>query len=231
MIRLLRKIAITKVLKSRWRNHPQSLARTLGRFADVEADSSWHYTIAADLMEQPDHRAAMVLTALEEIHHAYLFNKIKFRSGVVDTAPISRKRMLGSVADLPDFLAYAQVAEGHINREFSLLAEASADDDVKEVIRSISSDEGAHEEDASGLLRDLVPDAQFRRALRRARWKRSYDNWMDLIYLLGSANAALWLSLIYLTLGWIAAPGCRRRLKPAGRSYPDPAPRHAEAES
>lgn len=231
MIRLLRKFAITKILKSRWRNHPQSLARTLGRFADVEADSSWHYTIAADLMEKPVHRAAMVLTALEEIHHAYLFNKIKSPSGAADTAPISRKRMLSSAADLPDFLAYSQVAEGHINREFGLIAAASADEDVKEVIRSISSDEGAHEEHASGLLRDLVPEAHFRRALRRARWKRSYDNWMDLIHFLGSANASLLLSLIYMLLGWIAAPGCRRRLKPAGRPYPDPALRHAEAES
>jgi rubrerythrin len=223
VIRLLRKFAITKVLKSRWRNHPQSLARTLGKFADVEADSSWHYTIAADLMEAPEHRAAMLLTALEETHHAYLFNRLKPRGGGADTVPISRKHMLGSAADLPDFLAYSQVAEGHINREFSLIAKASADEDVKAVIRSISSDEGAHEEDALGLLRQLVPEAQLRRALRRARWKRSYDNWMELIHSLGSVNAAFWLSVIYLTLGWIAAPSCRRRLRPAGGSDAGPA--------
>jgi rubrerythrin len=229
VIRLLRKFVITKLLKSRWGNNPQSLARTLGKFADVEADSSWHYMIAAELMDQPGHRAAMVLTSLEETHHAYLFNRLKSRGGA--DMVISRKRLLGSAADLPEFLAYSQIAEGQINREFCFIAEASGDEDVRAVIRSISSDEAAHENDAFFLLRQLVPEAQFRRTLRRARWKRSYDNWMELIHSLGSVNAALWLSLIYLTLGWIAAPSCRRRLRPAGGPRAGPTLWRAEGES
>jgi rubrerythrin len=222
VIRLLRRFAIDTLLKSRWRNNPESLARTLGKFADVEADSAWHYTIAADFLDQPAHRAVMVLAALEETHHAYLLNRLESRGGGAGRGGISRKRVLGSAADLASFLAYSQIAEGQIHGEFGSIADASGDEEVAAVIRSISSDEGAHETDAAFVLRQLVPEAEFRRSIHRARWKRTFDNWMELIHSIGKVNAALWLSIIYLFLGWIAVPSCRRRLSPARGAHAGP---------
>jgi rubrerythrin len=212
MIGLLRKLAIGTLLRVRWRAEPHRLARTLGKFADVEADSAWHYSVAADLLRQPAHRAEMVLTALEEVHHAYLFDRLATRHGTVEKRSISRKRLISSADDLPGFLAYARIAEATIHNEFNALAEASGDEEARAAIQAISCDESAHEEDALTLLHQLTTEASFRSALRRARLKRVYDDWMEVVRSIGTANAFVWLSAIYLILGWIGRASCQQRL-------------------
>lgn len=232
MIGLLRKLAIRTILKARWRAEPQRLARTLGKFADVEADSAWHYSIAADLLQQPAHRAEMVVTALEEVHHAYLFDRLASRHGPARKGRISRKRLIRSADDLPGFLAYAQVAEGKIHSEFDLLADASGDPEIEAAIKAISADESAHEEDALTVLDQVSTETGYRRLLLRARVKRVFDDWMELLRLIGTANAFLWLSAIYFAFGGLGRATCRRRLRGAeaqAQGFSAHAPKRAPA--
>jgi rubrerythrin len=217
MINLFRKLAIKTVLRVRWRLQPRSLAKTLARFSDVEADSAWHFGNAADLLEHPIHRAAMIATAVEETHHAYLFKNLATRDGGDPGASgLARKQLLGSAADLPRFLAYTHISEGRIHQEFSVIARASVDADVKATIASISADEGAHEEDARQMLREVISPQVLERAIHHAKWKRTYDDWMFAVGGLGHLNSTIWLSLVYLALGGVAAASCRRRLKREG---------------
>jgi len=214
VIGLMRRFAIRSVLRIRWRMQPHSLASTLGRFAEVEADSAWHFARAADFLQRPTHRAAMLATALEETHHAFLFRKIASRGGSRHGASgLARKTLVASAADLPGFLAYSHISEGLVHGEFCAIAAASGDRAVADVLAAISTDESGHEDGAAQMLHEIVPQATLTRALRKARWRRRWDDWMHVAHTIGKFNAMLWLSLIYLILGGLAAPLCRQRLR------------------
>lgn len=225
MIGLLRRFAIRSVLQIRWRMQPRSLATTLGRFSEVEADSAWHFARAADFLQFPRHRAAMLATALEETHHAFLFRKIASGGGVRPaTSGLARKTLVASAADIPAFLAYSHISEGLVHGEFTAIAAASGAAPVVEVLAEISRDESGHEDGAAQMLHEIVPRERLARALRKARWRRRWDDWMSVAHFFGKLNAALWLSLIYLILGGLAAPLCRQRLRHSrGTRQPEPA--------
>jgi rubrerythrin len=217
VIGLLRRFAIRSVLKVRWRMQPHSLASTLGRFSEVEADSAWHFARAADFLQLPKHRAAMLATALEETHHAFLFKKIASRAGARHgNSGLARKTLVASSADIPGFLAYSHISEGLVHGEFTEIAAASGDPAVAQVLAEIGADESGHEDGASQMLNEIVPRETLRRAVRKARWRRRWDDWMFVAHAIGKLNAALWLSLIYLILGGFAAPLCRQRLRRKG---------------
>ena len=214
MIGLMRRFAIRSVLKVRWRMQPGSLASTLGRFSEVEADSAWHFARAADFLQRPEHRAAMLATALEETHHAFLFRKIASRSGARHgSSGLARKTLVASAADIPGFLAYSHISEGLVHGEFCAIAAASGDRAVADVLDAISTDESGHEDGAEQMLHEIVPAETLKRAMRKARWRRRWDDWMHVAHTIGKLNAMLWLSLIYLILGGLAAPLCRQRLR------------------
>lgn len=214
MIGLIRRFAIRSVLQARWRMQPRSLASTLGRFSEVEADSAWHFTRAVDFLEHPKHRAAMLATALEETHHAFLFRRIAARGGARHTnSGRARKTLVASSADIPGFLAYSHISEGLVHGEFSAIAAASGDAAVAGVLAEIGADESGHEDGASEMLHEIVPRETLARAIRKARWRRRWDDWMFVAHSIGKLNAMLWLSLIYLVLGGFAAPLCRQRLR------------------
>lgn len=186
----------------------------MGRFAEVEADSGWQFARVADYLQRPSHRAAMFATALEETHHAFLFRKLASRGGLRhEGSGLARKALVSSVADMPRFLAYSHISEGMIHGEFDAIAAASGDPAVAQVLASISADESGHEDGASKMLHEIVPQETLKRAIRKARWRRSWDDWMHVVHGIGKINALFWLGLIYLTLGGFAAPLCRRRLQ------------------
>jgi|SRR6185437_11093165 len=193
---------------------PRSLASTLGRFSEVEADSAWQFARAADFLQLPKHRAAMLATALEETHHAFLFRRIASRGGARHgSSGLARKTLVACAADIPTFLAYSHISEGLVHGEFTAIAAASGAPEVAEVLAEISQDESGHEDGASQMLHEIVPRATLARALRKARWRRRWDDWMYVTHFIGKLNATLWLSLIYLLLGGFAAPLCRQRLR------------------
>jgi hypothetical protein len=66
------------------------------------------------------------------------------------------------------------------------------------------------------MLHEIVPEEALTRAMRKARWRRRWDDWMHVAHTIGKFNAMLWLSLIYLILGGLAAPLCRQRLRRKG---------------
>lgn len=217
MIGVMRRFAIRSVLRIRWRMRPNSLASTLGRFSEVEADSAWHFARAADFLQRPEHRAAMLATALEETHHAFLFRKIASRGGSrPGSSGLARKTLVACAADIPGFLAYSHISEGLVHGEFCAIAAASGDRAVADVLAAISADESGHEDGAAQMLHEIVPEEALTRAMRKARWRRRWDDWMHVAHTIGKFNAMLWLSLIYLILGGLAAPLCRRRLHGKG---------------
>lgn len=215
MFSLLRRVVIRTMLPLSWGQSPRRVANSLNRFSQVEADSAWQFLRAVEILPSPQAKAEMFENALEEVHHAYIFNEAA-RKRVYRPLPLnagSRKALLNDPGELPAFLAYSYIGEHEVHGEFQSYARAAGDRSVQEVFLSICEDEAGHEESARGLLaKALGSEAKLRHEVTSARLRRIYADWVRFSTRLGEAVSGFWLGLLYfLCAPWVAAT-CRRRL-------------------
>jgi rubrerythrin len=185
----------------------------LYRFSVTEADSAWHFLHALSHVDQPTIRARLFNNALEELHHASLFEQAALEEARTPVHSPTRER--GSIYNpqkgLQHFYAFVYVGERDVYDQFDAYASAIDTGSVKNIFSYLKEDEEGHMEFAEQRLAamDMNQRAVLRQvgAIRRQRLLESSRRGLRLV---SDLVATLLLGTIYLSLGAIGRCSLRR---------------------
>jgi hypothetical protein len=125
----------------------QHLATVLRKFSIIEADSAWQMTNAMRFSSDPAYQYNLFLNALEEHHHAYLFNEAanRYKKSIIFVKPERRDRLVNNKKSLIFFKVYHYIGEKDIYNDFSSYSKGSPDDYLKALYQEIRGDEYEHQ--------------------------------------------------------------------------------------
>lgn len=217
MRRILRRLALRLVLPRSWRDD-RRLAASLQRFADVEADSAWQLLQAQAACPDVAGRAALLADAAEELEHAEGFARLAVRRSAAPLPLLRSARAPLWSGHAATFHARLQVAEAEVEAEFADYARAAPHEDLRAHLESIRQDEAGHAEQAWGaVVRAAGSEAQARRLVRRASWRREWEAFVRAAAVVGDGVSGLLLGLIFFVGGAVLAPLARSRLARGAR--------------
>lgn len=214
---VLRRVAIRHFLPLSWRLGDERVARSLQRFALVESDSAWQFLRALEVLEKPEHKAAMFHDALEEMSHAEGFARLaaRYSPRPLPLPREARSPLIERPEQLGEFLAYIYVGERDVYDEFDDYARAARRPDIEAHLAAIQADEAGHHEDAERTVLNLVgSEARFVRLQRQARWRRFRESFMRVSTGIGHVVSTLLLGALYFAVGALLAVPARRRMAP-----------------
>lgn len=202
----MRRMLIRWVTPLAWRSSNRRLARSIRRFADVEADSGWQALQILYAVDDPRLKAELFEIALEEAAHARMFRKIalEFDPAVEHSwQPQSRESLYSKQRGAAAAVADLVVSEKAVYEEFSDYARATRDQRLISVFARIREDECEHGECADEILNRLTrgPD-QTRHELRAARRRRFMRNYLTGSKMIGSVIIGGLLRAAFFAFGW-----------------------------
>lgn len=217
---MLKRLAIRAITPLSWGLSRERLARSLQRFSQVEADSAWQMLEALDAVGDPLFRAKLFSNALEEVHHAAIFDKLA-REYALHPLPFAaprRQTIFDSKRGMHEFEAHHFIGEADVYEQFLSYARAASSDRLRNAFLNIRGDEQEHQALAYSELRRMVGSrTATERLILRIRLKRLYQAWLRL----GKKTAEAWLTmvliLVYLVMGPLFGPLCRKRLQDSVR--------------
>lgn len=218
---LFRRAAIRVLLPPLWRPSPDRMADRLASFAAIEADSAWQFLHALDAVADPERRVDLFNNALEEVHHAALFERAAraYATRPPAVAPDERVPIYDPAQGLLPFLAYAYVGEKDVLDQFEAYHAAVGPGAAREAFQSAMGDEADHVELAMALLRELFgSEAAIRAQVRRIRRRRAWESWLRFSKRLGEFSTGLLLSVVYFAFGPLGVLSARGRMNRARRS-------------
>jgi rubrerythrin len=200
----LRHLAIRLALPFSWRLFPKRRGQTLQRFAITEADSAWHFLYALSHVDQPRIRARLFNNALEEVHHASLFQQAAKDEA---QAPIhlptkERSNIYSPSKGLQHFYAFVYVGEKDVYDQFDAYASAIDTPSVREIFVHLKEDEDGHMQFAEQRLAAMpLNQRTVLRQVRIIRWQRLLETWGRGLERISDLLATVVLSAIYFFLG------------------------------
>lgn len=219
-IKLLLRRGIVRILTPMsWRASDERLAKSLNRFSQVEADSSWQMLQALDANTDREFKAELFNNALEEVHHAALFGKLarEFSNVPPSLSAPHRQQLFDPEAGMLEFEAFHFVGETEVYDQFYAYAKAAHRPTVREMFLQIRGDEEEHQKLA---YRELVKLSGSEKAagklIRRVRRRRLYEAWMRFSTALGDKMSGVLLSVLFFLAAPLFTPMCRKRINDLG---------------
>ncbi len=209
----LRRLAIRLMLPVSWRLFRNRRGETLYRFSVTEADSAWHFLHALSQVDQPAIRARLFNNALEELHHASLFEQAARDEARAPLHIPAKERgpIYNPQKGLQHFYAFVYVGEKDVYDQFDSYASAIKTDSIKEIFLHLKEDEEGHMQFAEQRLAML--DMNQRMVLRQVkaiRRRRLLESWGRGLRRVSDLIASLFLGAIYFSLGALGIGACRR---------------------
>ncbi len=211
----IRRMAIRHLLPLSWKLGDERVARSLQRFALVESDSAWQFLRAVEVLERPEHKAAMFHDALEEMSHAEGFSRLaaRYAPRALPLPREARSPLIERADQLGEFLAYIYVGERDVYAEFDDYSRAARRADIEAHLAAIQADEAGHHEDAERTMLSLFGSAErFARLQRQARWRRFRESANRVSTWSGRIVSGLLLGILYFVAGALLTVPARRRL-------------------
>lgn len=211
-----RRLAIRLALPISWRLSRRRRADVLQRFAVTEADSAWHFLHALSHVDQPGIRARLFNNALEEIHHATLFEQAAREEA---RAPIhlpieERCAIFDPRKGLQHFYAFVFVGEKDVYDQFDAYASAIAAGSVRRIFTQLKEDEGGHMQFAQRRLEAMKLDYRVvSREMRAIRRRRLVQSWGRGLRAVADTVTTFLLSALYFSLGGLSLASSRRAHK------------------
>ena len=222
----LRKAMIRLFLPVWWKPSRRRIAEKMEHFSVIEADSAWQFLRGLDAVENPVDRAQMFNNALEEVHHAALFERAagSYREQMGSRLTPEREQLYEAEKGLDWFLAYAYVGEQDVLSQFEAYAAAVGPGRARDTFEDAMGDEADHVVLARELLLKIFGSEKIlRKHERKIRRQRAWQSWLRFSKALGELSSGLILSGIYIPAGLIYSRFSRRRLREAGRPLAEPA--------
>ena len=214
----LRKTAIRIFLPLWWRTSSARTAKKLQEFSAIEADSAWQFLRALPAMKDLEDRVGLFNNALEEMHHAALFDRASrdYANLPVARPSLSREPIYQPALGLPRFLAYVYVGEDDVFQQFTAYRDAAGPGAARRAFEQAMADEEDHAELAMQMLETQF-DSRKRidQEVSRIRRHRAWQTWLRFSKSLGELSASVMLSTLYYVSGWLFGPIMRKRLNSA----------------
>jgi len=217
VLRRIRKALLRLSLSVSWRSGSRRMAPMLRRFAMIEADSSWQFLRAAEVLSAGDSRAQMFLHAMDEAHQASRFHDV---AKAVDPTSLrlgeaKRQALLTGPAELGAFLALAEVADVEKKNDYGVYARASVDPGATALFESLQQEEAAHAADTRALMQATLGSADAVTASLAQAWrKRLWDGWLRLGADTSNIIASILISIVFFLAGPFFARRARSRVAP-----------------
>lgn len=209
-----RRAMIRMALPFTWRVSRPQAARGLAKFSAIEADSAWQFLHALDAVDDPAQRASLFNNALEEVHHAALFERAAtfYTDAPPDKPRPERKALYDPAKGLTYFLAYVYVGEQDVYNQFGSYCAAIGPGPAQDAFRSAREDEDGHVEIAMAILRkEIGSESAIRRKVAGIRLRRGWEAWLRFSKALGEISSGVALGAVYFVFGPLAAWKCRRK--------------------
>ena len=227
MLRRIRQALLRMSLFVSWRKGPRRMAPLLRRFAMIEADSSWQFLRAAEVLPVSSSRAQMFLHAMDEAHQASRFQDV---ARAVDPTSLrrgeaKRQALLTDPAGLGDFLAMVEVADVEKKADYAVYARASVDRRATVLFESLQREEAAHSADTRELMRATFGSVDaVTSSMARAWRQRLWDGWRRVGADTSDVIASLLISLVFFLAGPFFARRARVRVAPRPLEAPHALP-------
>jgi len=211
----LRGLLIRLLTRLSWATSRRRMARGITRFSQVEADSGWQMLRALDAVDNVESRARLFNNALEEVHHSALFRELAHHYSDEPPPPATQERiqLFNPKEGMIEFSAWHYVGEADVYRDFLAYAHATREPRIRDTFLVIRGDEKEHQALALAELQRLTGSPRnARRLIRKVRIIRAYQAWMRFSKGVGNIVSSFVLAIVFIGVGWIFAPVCRRRI-------------------
>lgn len=210
----LRHFVIRFWLPLAWKIFPSRRREALQRFSETELDSAWQSLYAIPLVEDPRLKRALFEHALEEMEHAELFRKLA-QAHAPYPLPFRysmRKPILETKEDLVRFLVFLHVGEAEINHDFDAYLAAVPDEDVREVLRKIRSDEEGHSGGSEKAMLSHAAGENLAWLKFRQRATNAYRRYEKFLHGIGETMMGVLLVAVYFLFGLFFYRQAARRM-------------------
>lgn len=243
----LRKLILRVTSEVTWRI-PGWPRRLLLSFSQAERGSYYDMLAAAEHTERRDLRRKYLEHALDEGRHAGLFmgrvnalgGQDRVQAVMADASYLAAHGVVGQQTLFErlgemEFLAFVYTAEADAVEQFDVYMDRELPDpETLSTLREILRDERFHVSYSRAALdyyRKRGQETQVTKAMRRVRWNRVKEAWLNLSRHMGGFMASIWLSVIYLVA--VAPFKVFGRLERGGwqPAAPDPRPLAQSARS
>lgn len=202
-----------------WKYFPERKLNSLRYFSTVEKDSACRFMQYVPLMEDPKLKNEVFQHALEEFHHASMFEELvkKINNSYINIEIAPRKFIITEKSTKEELLnayAYAHVGEDSINKDFWAYNNQKFDPLVRKTFAKISIDEKRHAGSSDHVLMGLCQSERslYSRVILKAKFKRWYEQYSVTMKSVGEIQLNLMLKLVYFFVGPIALMSLRNRL-------------------
>ncbi len=220
MLVVLQRMIIRCITPLVWKSFPGRKVRALRRFATVERDSGFRFLQYTSHMQNPASQAKMFAHAVEEFHHADLFDDQVRRLDAGHAPVIIQDRQFvitesSSPKDVAEAYGYAHIGETLINRNFAAYNNRWMPRELGNLFDRISRDEQRHAELTDDLLLEMVQEdqKQYRSIVRRAYWRRQLEEYSRFASKFGEVYLNLVLLATYFLVGSLTTRTLRKRLE------------------
>lgn len=215
MLRRIRQAMLRISLSLSWRRGPRRMAPMLRRFAMIEADSSWQFMRAAEVLPTANARAQMFLHAMDEAHQASRFHDV---AKAVDPTSLrrgeaKRQALLTEPTELGSFLAVVEVADAEKKQDYAVYARASVDPRATALFVDLQQEEAAHASDTRALMQSTLGSADaVTTSLAQAWRQRMWDGWLRIGADTSDIIASVLISIVFFLAGPFFAGRARARV-------------------
>lgn len=220
MVSIFQRLVISRISPLVWKWFPARKVHALRRFAAIERDSAFRFLQYTPHMYSVPNRVDMFIHALEEFHHADLFeNQVdKLDRNYVPHSISGRKFVItesSSAEEIAKAYGYAHIGETYINKNFFAYNNPRMPSDLRNLFSKIAKDELRHAHATDRILMSLCDQNKksYETIVNNAKWKRRYEEYANFMTKFGQVDLKIIFAFTYFVFGALSVSSLRRRFR------------------